>query len=78
MECGAILAVARVYDEASKYPPTRCTRRALDLMEKEVDQLPEIAEAYNTQLHPRKFGASDDIVNSVSLGKNKLFRHYVP
>lgn len=78
MECEAVLAVARVYDKASTRHPTRCIRRALDLMEQEVDQLPEIVEAYNTQLHLRKFGASEDIVKSVSLGKNEFIRHYVP
>jgi len=78
MECEAVLAVARVYDRPTKRHPTRCMRRALDLMELSSDELPDIVEEYNTQIHLEKFGASAEIVKSVSLGKAEFIRHYVP
>jgi hypothetical protein len=78
MEFEAVLAVARVYDKPSKRHPTRCMRRALDLMELSADELPEIVEAYNTQIHLEKFGASPDIIKAVSLGRAEFIQLYVP
>lgn len=78
MESEAVLAVARVYEKPGKRHPTRCIRRALDLMEQNSEELPDIVEAYNTQLHLEGFGASAEVVRSVSLGKAEFIKLYVP
>jgi hypothetical protein len=77
MESEAVLAVARVYDTPRRHP-TRCIRRALELMEHNSEQLPEIVDAYNAQLDLEKFGASAEIVQSASLGKAKFIPLCVP
>ena len=78
MESEAVLAVARVYEKPGKRHPTRCIRRALDLMEQNSEELPDIVEAYNTQLHLEGFGACTEVVRSVSLGKAQFITLYVP
>lgn len=78
MESEAVLAVARVYDKPGKRHPTRCIRRALDLMEQYSEELPDIVEEYNTQIHLEGVGASTEVVRSVSLGKVQFVKLYVP
>jgi hypothetical protein len=78
MESEAVLAVARVYDMPSKRHPTRCIRRALDLMEQNSESLPEIVEAYNTRLHLEASGANREVIQSVSAGKTVFINLYVP
>ena len=63
MESEAVLAVARVYDKPGKRHPTRCIRRALDLMEQNAESLPEIVEAYNTRLHLETSGANREVIH---------------
>jgi hypothetical protein len=46
----ASLAVSRVFDPPSLRFPTRCLRKALDILESDIDCLPEIVETYNTKL----------------------------
>ena len=76
MESEAVLAVARVYDKPSKRHRTRCIRRALSLMEQNVESLPEIVEAYNTELHLEMSGADSEVIRSVSNGKAEFIPLY--
>jgi hypothetical protein len=78
MESEAVLAVARVYDKPGKRHPTRCIRRALDLLEQNAESLPEIVEVYNTKLHLETSGANREVIQSVSDGKAVFIPLYVP
>jgi hypothetical protein len=78
LEVDAVLAAARIYDAPSNRYPTRCLRRALSLMEERVEELPEIAEPYNTKLSLAFLGETSDALDSVDSGRDKFVAKFVP
>jgi hypothetical protein len=73
----AILAAARIFDKPSAQYPTRCIRRALELMEQGINDLPEIVEFHNTKLNLLESGADPEVIKSVDKGKSVFIPLYV-
>jgi hypothetical protein len=73
----AILAAARIFDKPNARYPTRCIRRALELMEQGVHDLPEIVESHNTKLNLLESGADAEVIESVDQGKSVFIPLYV-
>ncbi len=77
LESEAVLAVARVYDKPSKRYPTRCIRRALDLLEQHAKKMPEIVEVHNTKLACQFMGEENAVLASLGLGKERFISSLV-
>ena len=73
----AILAAARIFDRSNGRYPTRCIRRALELMEQGINDLPEIIESHNTKLNLLESGANPEVIESVDKGKSVFIPLYV-
>jgi hypothetical protein len=73
----AILAAARIFDKPSARYPNRCIRRALELMEQGVGDLPEIGEPHDAKLSLLKSGADQEVIESVDKGKSVFIPLYV-
>jgi hypothetical protein len=73
----AILAAARIFDKPNARYPTRCIRRALELMDQGINDLPEIVESHNTKLNLIESGADPEVIESVDKGKSVFIPLYV-
>ena len=73
----AILAAARIFDKPNPRYPTRCIRRALEIMEQGISDLPEIVESHNTKLNLLESGADPQVIESVEKGKSEFIPLYV-
>lgn len=77
LESESVIAVARVYDKPSKQYPTRCIRRALDLLEQHAAKMPEIVDVYNTKLACQFMGEGSTVLASLDLDTERFISSLV-
>ncbi len=65
LELEAALAVARIFDVPSQKYPTRCIKRALDVISKHAEALPHPVERYNTIKTLEGLSGAEKVISSL-------------